>query len=67
MITGLIYLLIYLLIVGVIIWLALYIVSQLPMAPPFNQVARTIIVVIGCLILILMLLNFVGLEPRLLR
>lgn len=62
MIASLITLLIYLLIVGIILWLALYIISVLPLPAPFNQVARVIIMVIGCLILILMLLNFVGLD-----
>ena len=62
MITSLIYLLIYLLVIGIVIWLALFIVQQLPLASPFGQVARTIIVVVGCLILILLLLNFVGVE-----
>ena len=63
MITSLVFLLIYLLIIGVVIWLALYIISQLPMPAPFGQVARVIVVVIGCLILILLLLNFIGLMP----
>ena len=62
MIIALITLLIYLLIVGIIIWLALYIISVLPLPGPFNQIARAIIVVIGCLILILLLMNFVGLD-----
>ena len=63
MITSLVFLLIYLIIIGVVIWLALYIISQLPMPAPFGQVARVIVVVIGCLILILLLLNFIGLMP----
>lgn len=62
MITSLVYLLIYVLIIGVVLWLALYVVQQLPMPAPFAQVARVVIVVIGCLVLILLLLNFVGLD-----
>ena len=63
MITGLVYLLIYILIIGIVLWLALYVITQIPLPPPFANIARVIIVVIGCLILILLLLNFVGLEP----
>lgn len=60
MIPGLIGLLISLLIIGIIIWLALYIVSVLPLAAPFGQVARVIIIVIGCLVLIMLLSQFAG-------
>jgi hypothetical protein len=62
-ITGLVYLLVYLLIVGVLLWLALYIIQTLPLPSPFAQVARVVVTVIGCLILVLMLLNFLGLMP----
>lgn len=68
MIVSLIYLLIYILIVGVVVWLALYVVQQLPLPEPFGRVARVVIMVIGCLVLILLLLNFVGMaRPVLLR
>jgi hypothetical protein len=62
MITTLIYLLVYLLIIGLLLWLALYVIDQLPMPPPFRQVARVIVVVIGCLALIMLLLNFIGVD-----
>lgn len=69
MISSLVYLLIYLLILGVVLWLALYIVDQLPLPEPFHRVARIVIIVIGCLILILLLLNFagIGLDRPMLR
>jgi hypothetical protein len=60
MISSLISLLIYLLVVGIILWLALYVISVIPLPPPFAQVARVIIIVIGCLIVILLLLQLVG-------
>ena len=60
MIVSLIYLLIYILIVGIVVWLALYVVQQIPLPPPFGQVARVVIMVIGCLVLILLLLNALG-------
>lgn len=69
MISGLIALLLYIVVIGVVLWLALYIMNTLPMAEPFRQVGRTVIVVIGALILILLLMNFIGIVdsgiPRL--
>lgn len=60
MVSALISLVIYLVIVGVILWLLLYLIDNLPMLAPFNQVARTIVMVVGVLILILLLLQFAG-------
>lgn len=66
MITALIHLIIYIVIVGVIIWLLLYMISAIPLPTPFNQIARTVIIVVGCLICILLLLQFAGmLSPGL--
>lgn len=59
MVTSLVALLIYLLVIGVVIWLALYIISVIPLPEPFGRVARVVIVVIGCLILIMLLLGMV--------
>lgn len=63
MIISLITLLIYILVIGIVLWLALYVIQQIPLPPPFAQVARVIIIVVGCLILILLLLNFIGVFP----
>ena len=41
-------------------WLLLYVVDTLPLPPPFPQVARVVIVVIGCIFLIYLLLSIVG-------
>jgi hypothetical protein len=60
MISSLISLLIYLLVVGIILWLALYVISVIPLPAPFAQVARVIVIVIGCLIVILLLLQLVS-------
>lgn len=62
MITALIYLLIYLLIIGAVLALALWIIKEIPLPDPFARIARAIVMVIACLIAILLLLNFVGLE-----
>lgn len=63
MITGLITLLIYILVVGLIVWLALYVISVLPMPAPFGQIARVLVIVVGCIIIIMLLLNLVGDVP----
>ena len=68
MITSLIMLVVYLVIVGLIIWVLLYAVQNIPMAAPFAQVARVVVIVIGCLIVVLLLLQFLGVVgpmPRL--
>lgn len=69
MIAGLIMLVVYLIVVGIIIWLLHYLVNTIPLDEPFKRVANVVIIVIGVLIVILLLLNFVGLidagMPRL--
>jgi preprotein translocase subunit SecE len=70
MIATLLHLVIWLIVVGVIIGLLLYILDTLPIIPdPYRQVVRTIVIVIGVLILIYVLLGFVGIVdsgvPRL--
>lgn len=60
MIESLIYLVIYIVVLGLVCWLLLYIVEQLPLPAPFGQVARVVIIVVACLILILLLLQLVG-------
>ena len=60
MITGLIYFVVYLLIIGLILWLLIYVVDNIPMPAPFAQIARVVIIVVGCLIVIIMLLQLIG-------
>lgn len=60
MIASLIYLVIYLIVVGVIIWLLRYLIDAIPMDEPFRRVASIAILVVGVLIVILLLLDFVG-------
>lgn len=70
MISGLIYLVIYLIVIGIVVWLLLFLIDNIPVPQPFNRVARIVIMVVGVLIVILLLLQFVGLvepAPRLLR
>lgn len=71
MIASLIYLVIYLIVIGLVLWLLTYLVDAIPLQEPFRRVARIAILVVGVLIVILLLLNFVGVlelgSPRLLR
>jgi hypothetical protein len=46
--------------VGVILALLIYIIDAVPIFQPFRKVARMIVIVVGVLILILVLLNFLG-------
>jgi len=62
---NLITLLIYLIIVGVIIGLVYYIVDALPIPDPLGRIIKIVVMVIGCLIVILTLLQLVGIGPGL--
>lgn len=64
MIPTLLAALIYLLVIGLAFWLALYIISALPLPTPFPQVARVLVTVIACLFAIWILLSLVGGWPR---
>jgi len=65
MIAGLIHLVIYIIVIGIIVWLLLWLIDNVPVPEPFHRVARIVIIVVGVLVLILALLNFV--EPGALR
>ena len=61
MIELLISLVVFCLIFGLIWW----ILGELPLPEPFGRIARVVVVVIGCIVLIYFLLGFVGHTPRL--
>jgi hypothetical protein len=69
MITSLIYLVVYIIVVGLVLWLLNYLIDAVPLQEPFHRVAKIAILVIGVLIIILLLLNFLGVldagPPRL--
>ena len=52
---------IWLVVLGIVFWLLLYLVNTVPMFAPFREVARVILTVFACLILILLLLRLLGL------
>jgi hypothetical protein len=62
---------IYLAILGCIVWLLLYVIDTIPMPEPVRTVARVVIIVVFCLLLIKLLLVMIGPEgwrwPALLR
>jgi hypothetical protein len=60
MISALINLLIWIVILGLLLWVFLYALENIPLPEPFGRVARVIVVVVFVLILILLLLQLVG-------
>lgn len=57
---GFLMLVIYILAIGLIAWLAIWILQQLGAPPEIQKVGRVVIVVIAVILIILLLLNFVG-------
>ena len=60
MITSLIMLVVYIIVIGLVLWLLNYLIDVIPLPEPFNRVAKIAILVIGVLIIILLLLQFIG-------
>jgi uncharacterized membrane-anchored protein len=60
MITGLITLVIYIVVLALVLWLLRYLIDAIPMDEPIRRVAHIAILVVGVLIIILLLLQFVG-------
>ena len=58
----LISLLVTILVLGLIVWLVLYVIDILPLPAPFGQVARIVVIVIACIILIKILLGLAGVS-----
>jgi hypothetical protein len=65
MISTLISLVIYCVVLGLVMWLLLYIIDTIPIPEPFHRVAKVVVIVVGCLILIVLLLGLIGEAPRL--
>jgi len=64
-----VYLVISVIVLALILWLLNYLVDNVPMQEPFKRVCKIALMVIGVLIVILLLLNFIGVldggPPRL--
>lgn len=58
----LIHLLIFILVLGLVAWIALYIIDLVPMPPPFKQVAKAIFLVVVLLILLMQALPMAGVS-----
>jgi chromate transport protein ChrA len=68
MIGALITLAIYLIVLALVVWLLVWLLDQIPTPPPLKQILRVAIIVVGCLIAILVLVQFAGINtgaPRL--
>jgi hypothetical protein len=59
-IEGLIALAIYIIVIGLIVWLLLWAIQQVPLPAPFGQVARVLIIVIAVLIVCYLLLGLIS-------
>lgn len=60
MISELIYLVVFIVVVGLVLWLLGYIIDLVPMQEPFKRVAKIALMVIGVLIIVMVLLQFLG-------
>lgn len=61
-IAGLIQILLTLLVLGLIVWLAFWVLSQFSLPEPIGKVIRIIVVVIAVLIVIALLMNVAGIS-----
>ncbi|MBR0731633.1 hypothetical protein JQ595_23090 [Bradyrhizobium japonicum] len=60
MLEGLIYLVINIVVVGLVIWLLRFLIELNPLGGPLRRVANVAVVVMGVLIIVMLLMNFVG-------
>jgi hypothetical protein len=57
--------LVYIVIICIICGLLYWVVTQLPLPPPFGRIAQVSILVIGVLLVVIALLSLVGVGPGL--
>jgi hypothetical protein len=50
-------------VVGLVIWLLIYLIDTLPLFEPARAVARTVVIALGVIFLIVMLLSLLGEVP----
>ena len=62
MIGLLINLIVWLLVVGILYWLAIYVIDAIPLPQPANRVAKIVLTVLVVLIVVLLLLQLVGVD-----
>lgn len=62
MVEGLIGLLILILVVGIVAYVIVYCIDLLPIQPPFNQVARVLVMLIAVLIILMRALPLLGVS-----
>lgn len=62
-IAALLSLLIYLAVIGLILWLAWWVLTQFSPPEPLGKVLRAVVIVVGVICIIVVLLNFLGIGP----
>lgn len=62
MIASLIYLIVYIVIIGVVCSLLLWLNDAIPVPEPFHRVIYVAVVVVGVLLVILLLVQFLGVD-----
>lgn len=60
MLEGLIYLVINVVVIGLVIWLLRFLIELNPLGEPLRRVANVAVVVMGVLIIVMLLMNFLG-------
>lgn len=58
-------LVIVLLVLGLLLWLAFYILDSFPLPAPFGRIIRVVVVVVAVLVLVVFLLNLGGIGTGL--
>jgi hypothetical protein len=60
MITTLITIIVYICVIGLLYWLAMYVLDNIPLPEPVGKVARILVMVVVILAVIMLLLSLVG-------
>jgi hypothetical protein len=62
MISAFITLIIWLLVIGILYWLAVYVLDAIPIPDPPNRIIKIVLIVVIALVVILMLLDILGVQ-----
>lgn len=60
MIAALINLIIYLIVIGLLYWVIIYVLDNIPIPEPLNRIIRVVLIVVIALIAIMLLLSLLG-------
>jgi len=65
MLSALITLVVYILVLGLVVWLLTFLIDAIPLPEPFNRVAKVVLMAVSILIVIVLLLQFAGIDAGL--